>query len=78
MRTTLDLDPIVLDQLRARQKREGKSLGQLASELLNQALACSPSPAEEPLNWPARDLQPLVNLDDKDAVAAALGDHDLG
>lgn len=77
MRTTLDLDPIVLDQLRARQKREGKSLGQLASELLSQSLASSPRPAEEPLNWPAHDLQPLVNLDDKDAVAAALGDHDL-
>ncbi len=78
MRTTLDLDPLVLDQLRARQKREGKSLGQLASELLSQALASPPSSTEEPLNWPGHDLQPLVDLDDKDAVAAALGDHDLG
>lgn len=39
MRTTLDIDDPVLRQLRKRQKGSGKSLGQVASELLAQALA---------------------------------------
>ncbi len=40
-RTTLDIDPTVLDELRRRQRHEGKSLGQLASELLADAIARS-------------------------------------
>lgn len=39
MRTTLDLDGTVLRQLKERQRHEGKSLGQLASELLAKSLA---------------------------------------
>src|SRR5437868_1244045 len=35
-RTTFDLDPSVLDQLRRRATHEGKSMGQLASEFLAQ------------------------------------------
>ena len=34
MRTTIDLDPGVLRDLKARARREGKSLGRVASELL--------------------------------------------
>jgi hypothetical protein len=37
-RTTIDLDPTVLRQLKARQRREGKTLGRLVSELLSRAL----------------------------------------
>ena len=38
MRTTLDLDPTVLRELKQRASREGKSLGRLASEMLSAAL----------------------------------------
>ena len=39
MRTTLDLDPGVLRDLKARARREGRSLGRVASELLAAELA---------------------------------------
>ncbi len=69
-RTTLDLDRSVLDQLRRRAAREKKSMGQVASEALVQALAepaASARPA--PVDWVSRNLgPPKVDLDDKEAV----------
>lgn len=75
MRTTIDLDPVVLEQLRARQRKEGRTLGSLVSELLAGALRESGSPdhAEE-FVWATADLGARVDLEDKDAVARALGD----
>ncbi|MGH3344351.1 MAG: hypothetical protein ACRDPK_16080 [Carbonactinosporaceae bacterium] len=75
-RTTLDLDPVVLRQLKARQSEEGKTLGRLASELLARALADADAAPASALRWTAADLRPLVDLDDKEAVARALGDHE--
>jgi hypothetical protein len=73
MRTTLDLDSTVLEQLKQRQKREGRTLGQVASELLARALA---DPAEQPappdLAWVTASMGARVDLGDKDAVATAL------
>lgn len=73
MRTTIDLDVTVLAQLRARQRREGRTLGQVASELLAQALADegTPGPAEA-LAWSSQAMDAQVDLDDRDAVAAVL------
>jgi hypothetical protein len=71
-RTTLDLDQSVLDGLKARQRAEGKSLGRLASELLARALV-SDVPDVAPLRWAAHSMgTPSVDLDDKDALWAAL------
>jgi plasmid stability protein len=72
-RTTLDLDPAVLRELRRRGQREGKSMGQVASEVLAQALA-EPGAIEGPaFDWLSRDLgRPLVDLEDKEAVRAIL------
>ena len=41
MRTTIDIDDPILKDLKRLQKREGKSLGRLVSDLLAQALANS-------------------------------------
>lgn len=71
MRTTVDLDPLILAQLKARQLVEGKSLGELVSELLAPALRSPVAPPAE-FRWPSRSMQPLVDLDDKDAVWAAM------
>ena len=72
-RTTLDLDPGVLRELRRRGDREGKSMGQVASELLARAVA---SQAELPIPdfvWTSGDLgTPLVDLEDPEAVRRAL------
>ncbi len=73
-RTTLDLDPSVLQELRERGARERKSMGQLASELLAQALDGRAEGTEPPpFKWNSADLGPYrVDLEDKDALWAAL------
>jgi plasmid stability protein len=71
-RTTLDLDPSVLRELRRRGAREGKSMGRVASELLAGALA-EPEQARPALAWASEDLgTPRVDLEDKEAVRRVL------
>lgn len=73
VRTTIDLDTTVLAELRARQRREGRTLGQVASELLARALAeTAPSEQHAPLTWASQPMGARVDLDDRDSVAAAL------
>jgi hypothetical protein len=68
-RTTLDLDPIVLQRLKDRSRREGKSMGKLASELLARELTEKDVPfAAPPLNWPVQRMGALVDLKDKDGL----------
>lgn len=68
-RTTIDLDPSVLEALKRRSAAESKSLGRLASELLAGALADG-GVQRTPLRWvPARMGVPLVDLEDKAALA---------
>jgi hypothetical protein len=75
-RTTIDLDPAVLLELRRRSATEGKSMGQVASELLARAVA-------EPFDLPAPDFawvvadlgKPLVDLEDHEAVRRALDEE---
>lgn len=72
-RTTVDIDASVLRELKKRQERERKTLGQLISELLAKALAAEDAgSAARPLSWHTKDLQPRVDLEDKDAVWSAL------
>lgn len=75
MRTTIDLDPSVLEELRRRSKRDGKSMGRLASELLAGSLREQTGgvrPATK-LAWIAADLgRPLVDLEDPEALRAVL------
>jgi plasmid stability protein len=72
-RTTIDLDPAILRELRRRGAREGKSMGQVASELLARAVA---EPTDRPapdFSWAAADLgRPLVDLEDPEALRRAL------
>jgi len=75
-RTTLDLDASVLRELKKRQRREHKPLGQLASDLLARALAAErtdePLP---PLQWTAKPLGLKVDLEDKEALWRVLDDR---
>jgi hypothetical protein len=76
MRTTLDIDDPVMRQLRRRQKGSGKSLGQLASELLAQALAEPPqAKVAAGLSWTSRPMGALVDVADKDALYRALDER---
>lgn len=71
-RTTLDLDPSVLAELKRRQRREGKSLGRLVSELLAERLDRDGLPQPHPFSWHARPMAARVDLDDAEAVRSAM------
>jgi plasmid stability protein len=72
-RTTLDLDPGVLRELRRRGDREGKSMGQVASELLARAVASQDELPMPDFMWTSGDLGiPLIDLEDPEAVRRAL------
>ena len=72
-RTTLNLDPSVIEELRRRSKRERKSIGELASQLLARELREEPEPEPRPFSWVSRDLgKPAVDLEDKEALNALL------
>ena len=72
-RTTLDLDPTVLRELKRRAKAEGRSLGDLVSEIVAPALAAPLSRRAARFGWrTARMGPPRVDLEDKEAVRGAL------
>src|SRR5437660_12852272 len=73
-RTTLNLDAPVLADLQRLQRKEGKALGDLASELLAAAIASrkTSSPKTVRLRWTSQAMGALVDLDDKEALFAAL------
>ena len=72
-RTTVDIAGPVLRDLKRRQKRERKSLGQLVSDLLAEALARrEPEDRGPAFTWVSRPMRAKVDLSDKDAVHAAL------
>jgi hypothetical protein len=73
MRTTIDLDPTLLRELKQRARREGKTLGRLTSEVLSAALA-SEDPAEPrpPLAWASHPMGSRIDLDDPEAVRRTL------
>jgi hypothetical protein len=73
-RTTVDIEASVLRELKRLQKREGKSLGQLISELVAAALAHeAETPAEgRPFQWTSRPMGARIDLEDREAVRAAL------
>jgi hypothetical protein len=73
-RTTIDLDLSVLRELRRRGKREHKSMGTVASELLARAMATSEDlETVRQFQWIRRDLgTPKVDLEDKEALRRKL------
>ena len=76
MRTTIDIDDPILKDLKRLQRRQGKPLGRLVSDLLAQALATErraslPPPA---FRWIAKPMRARVDLADKDALLDALDD----
>jgi hypothetical protein len=77
-RTTIDIDTPILRDLKRLQKREGKSLGRLVSDLLADALARLRSEADqEPPDfvWRSQPMHARVDLADKDAVYAILDER---
>ena len=77
MRTTLDIDDVVLERLKAYKRKRGGTLGALASGLLARALkqieAEEQSGKKKPRRFTSYNLGELkVSLFDKDALYEAL------
>jgi hypothetical protein len=78
-RTTVNIDAPILRELKRLQRKEGKSMGRLISDLVAQTLArmrtekTVPSPK---LQWTARQMVAKVDIDDKEAVRAVLDEAD--
>ena len=72
-RTTLDLDSGVLRELKRRRRSSGRSIGQIASELLAGALrGPNQTRSPGPVHWRSARMGARVDLEDKEAVRRAL------
>ena len=73
-RTTINIDAPVLRDLKRLQRREGKALGRLISDLLAQALGSQGrgEPGPTSFEWASHPMRARVDVTDKDAVDAAL------
>jgi hypothetical protein len=68
-RTTIDIDDPILNEIRAIQKREGRSMGKIVSQLLAEALnEQKTSVKQTKFKWVSRPMRSLVDLSDKDEV----------
>lgn len=76
MRTTLDLEKPVLDALKELRRTEKRTLGQIASRLLADALAreASGRPTATPLEWETAAMNAKVDVADKDALYRTMGE----
>ncbi len=74
-RTTVNIDASVLRALKRRAAEEGKSLGDVISEVVAAALASNrPTKRSSRLRWRTAQMgPPKVDLEDKEAVRVALG-----
>ena len=74
MRTTVNIDDPILKELKKLQKKRGKSLGRLISDLLVQALRDSRAPRgmSKPAVWISRRMGARIDLADKEALYTAL------
>lgn len=78
MRTTIDIDDPILQDLKQLQQREGKSLGRLVSDLLAASLAAQRNePVAPPVFvWTHQPMTARIDLRDRDAVMDALDARD--
>lgn len=79
-RTTIDIANPVLAEVRKLQRREGRPMGKIVSELLAEALASRSHPSEEPatLRWHSKAMDARIDLSDKEAIFALLDRDDSG
>ncbi len=76
-RTTLNLDNPLLEELHEMRKTERKSLGDLVSELVAEALALRARRESKPqeFHWKTRAMGARIDISDKEALFAALDER---
>ena len=74
MRTTINIDDPILSVLKKIQRKEGKSLGRLISDLLAQALGehRSAKAPPKPPRWISKPMRARIDLADHEALYAAM------
>lgn len=74
MRTTVDIDAPILKELKQLQRREGKSLGRIISELLAVALRQRKAQAAptSSFRWISRPMGARHDLADREAILDAM------
>jgi hypothetical protein len=73
MRTTIDIDAPILREIKALQKKQGRSMGRIVTDLLADALSRRRGGAvAQEFRWTSRAMRALVDLADKEAVYRAL------
>ncbi len=76
-RTILNLADPILDELKRLQKKEKRSMGDLASKLLAEAIAArEEKPESSKLRWKSKSMRVRVDLRDKEALNAVLDSRD--
>jgi plasmid stability protein len=77
MRTTVNIDDHLLAEAKVRAARHNRSLGDIIDDALRrQFSAAERSDTSIALpTYGTRSTRPLVDIDDRDAVAEALGDN---
>ena len=78
-RTTLNIDTPLLRELKRLQEREGRTMGELVSELLAEALAIRREgavPRRADLEWFSKPMKARVDLEDKEALYALLDEDE--
>jgi hypothetical protein len=78
MRTTLNIEDPVLAEAKRIQRREGKSLGGVVSELMAEALERRQREGEAfpPLRWIVKPMGERVDVADKEALYRALDERE--
>ena len=68
-RTTIDIESPILTEVKNLQKKDGRSIGKIVSQLLAEALAQRKTKGKPPrFKWHSRRMGALVDLADKDAL----------
>ena len=71
----MDIDDPILNEVKALQRQQGKSLGRLISDLLARALHQEHTAARQERRqptWICRGMRARIDLEDKEALHAAL------
>lgn len=71
-RTTIDIEASLLRRVKRLARTTGKSMGSVVSELLATALAQEDRPLLPDFRWESHRMRARLDLEDKDAVYAAL------
>jgi hypothetical protein len=68
-RTTIDIDNPILKEIKNLQKKDGRSIGKIVSQLLAEALNQHKTTAKaHRVKWASRSMGALLDLSDKDTL----------